>query len=210
MMDLWIPFPEEHQALVAGAKTTGEHVEGDIFRLTSFASTLPLAPDDLVVVHDGDVVDVHQLTDAWIFQVYVNTPQMITAPGLDNPDNWDLDGLDDASWAAARLTADMVETELARATYVERATKHTLLLATPTRKWFDDYVRSPHILMFETVRAPGQVVDLQHELDEIYAERPMTYISRCSECDWVDFFSDVVEQVRAEKRHEQKHTSKEG
>ena len=124
---------------------------------------------------DCQLVAIEELAPVWVFEVATVTPNMIKAPGLDDPDNWDLAGLDDDNWAAAKVIADEVAETLKNATAVHRTTNHTMQLTTETREWFDRFAATnPHVQYYWETRRPGERIDLARELHDLGArELPM-------------------------------------
>jgi hypothetical protein len=86
------------------------------------------------------------VTQPWILSVFVRTPSLIRAPGLDNPDNWNLEGLDPAGWEGAFLVADAMEADIRRAApdgvHIERDTNATVQVTTVDYDWFNAWYES--------------------------------------------------------------------
>jgi len=169
---IWIPYPEDNVFADIAGTPPGEWVEAqpsplhaDAAVLTQFASGVSLVPGDVVTIEDGALTGIQELAPVWVFEVYANTPNLIKAPGLHDPSNWDLDGLDDNNWQAAQIAADEMVAHFARATAVERTTNFTIRLATESRVWFDQLVAvHPHVDFYSVIREPGELIDLDQEL----------------------------------------------
>ena len=182
-MKVWIPYAEDNvYANIPGHE--GGWVEGEdagpgLVRLTGW-SGVRLVPGDVVRVRNFfgaglTLVAIEKLAPLWVFEVLTATPNLIKAPGLDDPDNWDRAGLDDSNWAAAQLVADEVAQALRNATDVHQPTNFTIRLTTESREWFDRFVATnPHVEYYWELRRPGEQIDLEHELHDLGAsERPM-------------------------------------
>ena len=83
---------------------------------------------------------------AWVFTVSVHLPNLIRHPGLDNPDNWNPEGFDDANWGAAGLVASDVFPKLREAApaeaIVEDRGSYEVLVGTDDRSWFDQFFQA--------------------------------------------------------------------
>ena len=179
-MKVWINYAEDNVFARSPGVGQGEWVEAEdagpgLVRLTGWGGSVRLVPGDVVRVRDGQLLAIHELAPVWVFEVITNTPNLIKAPGLDDPDNWDVTGFEDANWAAAQVIADNVATALANATAVDRSTNLSTRLTTESREWFDRFVAdSPHVQYYWELRQPGERIDLQRELHDLGApERPM-------------------------------------
>jgi len=187
---LWIPYAADHAFAHIPGWPAGEWVEAERalfppssepvydeharYRLQSFAGAVPLVPGDIVWAEPATegltLNSIIELAPVWVFEVDTSTPQMMRAPGLDDPDNWDVAGFDDSNWEAAQLVADEVEKILGRATAVHRSTNHSVTLVTESREWFDRFVETnPHVTAYTVLREPGQVIDLDFALRDVGA-----------------------------------------
>lgn len=104
----------------------------------------------------------------WVFTMSVNTPKPMRAPGLHDPDNWNLQALDEDEWSAAALVADEVEKELRGIapadTTIERNTRISVQITTPAIDWFQRwYTQCPHadlVVVYQTPKQPATGDDL--------------------------------------------------
>lgn len=110
----------------------------------------------------------------WIFTVAVRMPNLIRAPGLDNPDNWDFEGMKDENWEATYLTIDYVEEQLRKVapegTVLRRDTGVSVEVTTPDFAWFEEWYRgSPSadiVHVWQTPTRPKEGDDALYMFDE--------------------------------------------
>lgn len=115
----------------------------------------------------------------WIFTVAVPMPNLIRAPGLDDPDNWDVEGFKEENWEATSLTIDYVEEQLQKeikwgsapvGTTLRRDTGVSIEITTPDFAWFEEWYRtSPSadiVHVWQTPTRPKQGDDALYMFDK--------------------------------------------
>lgn len=95
----------------------------------------------------------------WIFTVAVPIPNMIRAPGLDDADNWDVEGFKDENWEATYLVLNDVVTQLREiapeGTVFTPDTRVSVEVRTSDFAWFKEwYERTPAADMVHVWQTP--------------------------------------------------------
>jgi hypothetical protein len=139
-----------------GVRVEAEPVSPGVVELAGWAALFPLVPYDQVTVEDGVVTGIHKLAPMWVFNVFCRTPELLGAPSMEDPTKRDIavQALDDDEWAAAKLGADQVATELERMAPIYRD-PYGVYVAAESRVWFDKWREGhPHVAFVEVMRRP--------------------------------------------------------